>query len=75
MKVTVKRFAVREKDPGNPSQTMALPNGATVRDLIRHLTLNEMDVGILTVSGRSATFDRVLTDGDTVTIIPPIGGG
>ena len=75
MRVAVKRFAVREKDPGSPSRTMTLPTGAMIRDLLRLLALNDIDIGILTVNGRSATFDQVLSDGDTVTIIPPIGGG
>ncbi|BBO72471.1 molybdopterin synthase sulfur carrier subunit [Desulfosarcina alkanivorans] len=75
MRVTVKRFAVREKEPGTPSKTVDLRDGATVRDLLGHLALDDIDVGILTVNGRSATFDRILAEGDAVTLIPPIGGG
>lgn len=75
MRVTVKRFAVCEKEPGIPPNMIDIDDGSTVRDLLGHLALNEIEVGILAVNGRSATFDRILTEGDTVTMIPPIGGG
>ena len=75
MKVTVKLFATLKKDRFSEPSAVDLDDGSTVRDLLEHLRIDEIDVGILVINARDATFDQKLSAGDSVTIIPPIGGG
>jgi molybdopterin converting factor small subunit len=55
--------------------TYDLPDGATVRDLIRALRVPAELASVIIVSGEPADETRALKDGDRVTLIPPIAGG
>jgi len=52
-----------------------LENGATVADLAIRLAIDSKDIAILLVGGRDAPLGKTLTDGDIVSIFPPVGGG
>ncbi|MGQ9824310.1 MAG: MoaD/ThiS family protein [Desulfotomaculales bacterium] len=52
-----------------------LPEGATVRDLVRRLNIPADQVFTAFVNGRHAVLDRVLAPGDRVALFPPVGGG
>lgn len=56
-------------------QEVALPEGATLADLIRLLQVDEPLVCLVTVNGRAAGMGNTLADGDSVDLIPPITGG
>jgi molybdopterin converting factor small subunit len=72
--VTVRLFATlrqnREKE-----MIMELPDGAAIKDIIEHLSINEKDAAILMVNGKGAKLDTILESNDTVAIFPPVGGG
>jgi len=56
---------------------VALPDGATVADLIRLLDL-DVDarlVCLVAVNGHTVELSRGLADGDSVDLVPPIAGG
>jgi molybdopterin converting factor small subunit len=64
--VTLKQTRVRQ---------IRLAEGADIAALVRQLGLELEDVGFLSVNGRQAMLDQTLQDGDSIHIIPPIGGG
>jgi sulfur carrier protein len=74
MQVEVKLFATLQKDRFQKAMVY-LDQGSKVSDLLNHLGITVDDVGVLVVNKRDATFDQSLNEGDTITIIPPIGGG
>lgn len=55
--------------------TVALPAGATVRMLIDASAIPWDEVGLAAVNGAQADDDRVLADGDEVTLLAPMEGG
>jgi molybdopterin converting factor small subunit len=75
MQVRVNHFATLKREADHRSETVELPPGATVDDLLVTLGVTRDDVGVLIVSGKQATFDQALEAADTVTLIPHIGGG
>jgi len=74
MFVEVELFATLRKDR-LPREPIELQSGSRVTDLLTILGITVDDVMILVVNQKDATFEQVLNEGDTVTIIPPIGGG
>lgn len=82
MQVDVKLFAsLRKKLPpssGHPAGkgTIELPDVATLADLIRHLDIPPDLAQMVLVNGeQTREFGRVLTDGDQISIFPPVAGG
>jgi molybdopterin converting factor small subunit len=77
--VHVKLFAtLRQYRPGlgiGEPFPVDLQDGASVRDLVRHLQLPEDQVRIVFVNATFQVLDHVLADGDEVGIFPPVGGG
>jgi sulfur carrier protein ThiS len=52
-----------------------VPYGATVADLIRKLNIPEDLASVIIVGDTNATTSHVLSEGDRVTIVPPLAGG
>ncbi|MFN2244144.1 MAG: MoaD/ThiS family protein [Anaerolineae bacterium] len=77
--VQAKLFAtLRQYKPGigiGEPFSVDLPDGSTVRDLVRQLQLPEDQVKLMFINARSAELDHPLADGDEVGIFPPVGGG
>jgi sulfur-carrier protein len=78
MQVKVKLFATLRRSvawaSGEPMD-IALPEGATIADLIATLELPSDQVKVIFVNGRARSEDWRLTTGDEIGIFPPIGGG
>ncbi len=72
IQVQVKLFLHLRK---NQSQIVELTDGSKARDLVRLLGIRLEDVGVLSINDRQAALDQQLKSGDTISIIPPIGGG
>lgn len=74
MKVTIKlfatfrvgRFKVEERE---------LPEGTTCGKVVADVGLTEDELGIVLVNGRHASVERVLQDGDALSLFPLVGGG
>ncbi len=75
MKVTVKYFATLKPDADQRPNEVELAQGASVRDLLTKLGIEQDKIGVLIVSGKQATFSQTLEESDRVTLIPHIGGG
>ena len=72
IQVHVKLFLHLRKDR---LQTVELVDDSDAGDLMRHLGVPVEQVGVLSINDRQATLDQRLKNGDTVYIIPHIGGG
>ena len=81
MQITVHLFATLRQQAGWKENTIDVPTGATVGDLLRHL---EQNFATLHLVGRSlyaavnqeyAQLDQVLQPGDEVALFPPVSGG
>jgi sulfur carrier protein len=74
MKVTVKLFATfregREK-----IQLLELREESTAEEVISLLRIKREEVAILLINGRDGAFDKALSQGDIISIFPPVGGG
>ena len=79
MRVNVKLFAgLREYLPADAdggSCEMTLRSGATVNDLVALMSIPTQTPKIVLVNGLSRSGAQKLTEGDVVSIIPPISGG
>ena len=74
MRITVKLFANfrinRFKEGIREYQ-----KNTRVRDIVSELDIPEPEVGIIFINGRNASIDQVLTEGDTLSLFPLVGGG
>lgn len=52
-----------------------LAAGGTVQDLINQLQVPDSSFAFCAVNGARVPLSRVLSEGDTVVVYPPIGGG
>lgn len=75
MQVELQAFSLLGHDGTTRKVIVELAEGATVRDLLAASQIPMDDVGILVVNRKSAVFDQTLSEGDSVTVIPHIGGG
>ncbi len=63
------------------SEQINIPEGATLKDLIKLLKekypeiQENLDKAMFAINEEYAEKDKVLKDGDTVAVIPPVSGG
>lgn len=57
------------------SVVVAMPDGATVADVVRSLRIPPDQPSITVVNGHDAEPEHVLTDGDVLSMFPPLAGG
>ena len=74
MEVEVRLFATfregREK-----KQKIKISENTTILDIIKILNIDENEVAIMLLNGRDGNSDRMLNDGDIISLFPPVGGG
>jgi molybdopterin converting factor small subunit len=77
MTIQIKLFAgLREFLPEGAFPYPAdLPPGSTVADALRALRVPRDKPTILLVNGRHASIEHVLSDGDILSVFPPVAGG
>ena len=74
MKVTVKLFATLRKNRFSQDQ-LTLPDNAAVSDLLKELKIPQEHIGILLTDGKNVSADSKISDGQTISIFPAVGGG
>ena len=74
MEVNVKLFATLREGRFKAEKT-ELQENCRVIDVVKKYDLPPEEVAICLVNGRDVDNDHVLTDGDTLSIFPPVGGG
>ena len=88
MNVVVRYLAQLRQAAGRAEERLDLPGGSSVSDLVKHLGGRDgrlrgvlLDGGeargslLLFVGDEQASRDRILQDGDEVTLMTPIAGG
>ena len=60
---------------GQDKFSYELPDGATVADLIHKLGVPEELASVITIGDEAVDASQALTEGDRVTVIPPVAGG
>ena len=74
MKLSVKLFATLREGRGKQLD-VEVDNGVNVLKAMETLGIKKNDVSIILVNGINTNVDAVLSDGDTLSLFPPIGGG
>ena len=74
MKIEMRLFATLREGRGKVIP-MEVPEGAQVGEITDSLGIPREEIAILLVNGRDATVERVLAEGDAVSVFPPVGGG
>lgn len=74
MKVTIKLFATLRIGRDKILERN-YPEGILIKDIVEDLEIDKNDIAILLRNGISAKMDNKPSDGDTLSIFPPIGGG
>lgn len=74
MKVEVRLFATfregREK-----KYFFELPKGAIILDILKRLKIDEEEASIILLNGIDGSVNRELSEGDILSLFPPVGGG
>jgi len=59
-----------------PGGTLEVPDGATIDDVLRALSIESPALRVFTVNGQfERDRNRVLAADDELTAVPPVGGG
>ena len=74
MHITVKLFATLRQGKFD-IDTLDLPPGTTVGDIVKRLNIPEKEVTLIFVNGLHGELQTEVKDGDTVALFPPVGGG
>ena len=74
MKITVKLFAVFRNDRFKV-EDREYPNNTTVGDVLASLDIENPELGVALINGRHVTVEQELSDGQTLSLFPKVGGG
>ena len=74
MRFTVKLFAYF-RDNRFRAEVRDYPEGTTVAEVIRSLSIDLEEVGVTMINSRHCTLDQVPAENDQLAIFPAIGGG
>jgi len=79
MKIEIALYATLSQylPPGAEQRkaVIAVPDGATARDVMAQLGIPQDHPNILLVNGKQAHPDTVVKDGETLAVFPPLAGG
>ncbi|WMM25058.1 MoaD/ThiS family protein [Tissierella sp. MB52-C2] len=54
---------------------LRLLEGTSILDILKMLNIDEKEVSIMLLNGMDGESDRELSDGDVLSLFPPVGGG
>jgi molybdopterin converting factor small subunit len=74
MRITIKLFATLRTGRFD-IETLEFSPGVTIDQVIKVLGIPEEEVTLIFVNGHHADIHDTLTDGDTIGLFPPVGGG
>jgi sulfur carrier protein ThiS len=74
-RVEIRLHASLRKWASIPAGRCELNGAKTVRELLLDVGIPEQEAAIIIVNGRRGRPETVLSDGDTVSLFPLIGGG
>ena len=74
MKIKVRLFATL-RDGREKELDLEMGQSPTLWEILAVLEIKQEDVALLLINGRDGSFDTLLSEGDTVSMFPPVGGG
>ena len=74
MKIKVRLFATLRDGRGKELEH-EMDEDATVLKILHALEIEPEDIAILLIDGRDGSFDTQLSDGNIISLFPPVGGG
>lgn len=74
IEIEVRYFATLRRD-GVKRENLTVRSGITAEELVDDLRISMDDIAILLVNGVRSESDKVLKEGDVVSLFPPVGGG
>ncbi len=74
MEVTVKLFATL-RNGRFKTETRCYGPGTTIRQVAGELKIPLEELSLTLLNGQTALPDQELSDGDTLSLFPPVGGG
>lgn len=74
MQIEVRLFATF-REGRDKKQKIQINENTSILDIINMLNIDEEEVAIMLLNGRDGTSERVLKDGDIISLFPPVGGG
>jgi len=74
MKITVKLFATLRTGRFD-QRVLDIDSGADVDFLLKKIDLGREDVTIIFINGIHGTYDSKISEGDSIALFPPVGGG
>ena len=74
MKLEVRLFATLREGRGKLLE-MELEVNTTVSEVLNALKIKQQDVALLLINGKDGNFDTKLSEGDYLSLFPPVGGG
>lgn len=73
MNVEVRLFATFRE--GRDKKVYLEQNNPTPRTLLESIGILEEDIAILLINGQDGSIDQFLSEGDYLSVFPPVGGG
>lgn len=74
MRVIVKLFA-NFRISRFKQEILEYPPTVSVGEIVEDLGIPDSEVGIIFINGRNASLDQSLSEGDTLSLFPLVGGG
>ncbi|NLY86694.1 MAG: MoaD/ThiS family protein [Tissierellia bacterium] len=74
MSVEVRLFATFREGRQN-KYFLELDDGTTVLDVLNLLNINPEEASIILINGKNVDVTKVLSNGDVLSLFPPVGGG
>ena len=74
MQITIKLFANFRQDRFAKEIRTIAPN-TTVGAIVKELAITEEELGVILINGRHSKTGKYLSDGDTLSLFPLVGGG
>lgn len=79
MRIQVRLYAILRRYvpdlPQRGSLVLDVPDGTSVRQTIRQLAIPDGSPVVAMVNSTVSELDQVLTEGDTLSLFPPVAGG
>jgi len=72
--VEVRLFATFREGRQN-KYFLELDDGTTVLDVLNLLNINPEEASIILINGKNVDVTKVLSNGDVLSLFPPVGGG
>lgn len=74
MNITIKLFATLREGRGKVIEKQ-YEDGTKIEAIINDLKIDKKEIAILLKNGINTETDSLLSDGDIISIFPPVGGG